>query len=432
MNIKFNLIKQDKDPKSDSLIYLWVFDGRFDDRKFKRSTGKRIHASEWDAKNHRAKIRESLSPREKENLLELNKYLKSLKHTVEDFEAKKYNSKSLVKDDLHEFIKASMEDDLKLRKEEVKKETDFFKLWQSLIDGTRVKGVKLTANTIKSKQQTLNKLADFALDTGFKPTFQNLDKEFYSKFVNYLENQSAHRKDVPDLKPNSVGKHIKEVKAILREADDQGKIEVNQSYLKKSFSVIRKPSPSISLNIEDLEKIRALKLKGSKAANRDVFVMACFVGARHSDWKQIHPDNVETDGKEEALGINQQKTQNKIFVPIHPVVKKIWRQYGGNPPKVISSNKLAEDIRAICKDADLGEKYTAISTHTARRSFATNSYLAGMDVHQIMNCTGHKTEASFLNYLKLEGKDKARLAGKSKFFEDGESWSKFEPQMKIA
>jgi integrase len=83
------------------------------------------------------------------------------------------------------------------------------------------------------------------------------------------------------------------------------------------------------------------------------------------------------------------------------------------------------------KEANLGnvmingrqvEKWTEITTHTARRSFATNAYLSGsLDVYQIMRCTGHKTEASFLLYLKLDGKDYALKAAESKFFRN-ESW----------
>ena len=65
------------------------------------------------------------------------------------------------------------------------------------------------------------------------------------------------------------------------------------------------------------------------------------------------------------------------------------------------------------------DKGSEISTHTARRSFATNAYLSRtLDVHQIMKCTGHKSESSFLKYLKLNGKDFAMEAADSKFFND--------------
>jgi hypothetical protein len=42
-----------------------------------------------------------------------------------------------------------------------------------------------------------------------------------------------------------------------------------------------------------------------------------------------------------------------------------------------------------------------ISTHTAPRPFATNEYLAGTPSLTIMAITGHKTEKSFLRYIRI-------------------------------
>lgn len=47
------------------------------------------------------------------------------------------------------------------------------------------------------------------------------------------------------------------------------------------------------------------------------------------------------------------------------------------------------------KKSETFPKWSLISTHTARRSFATNEYLAGTPVVTIMAITGHKTEKAF-------------------------------------
>ncbi len=44
-------------------------------------------------------------------------------------------------------------------------------------------------------------------------------------------------------------------------------------------------------------------------------------------------------------------------------------------------------------------KYEKVGMHTARRSFATNAYLAGMDNVIIMRVTGHKKEKNLLGYI---------------------------------
>jgi integrase len=55
------------------------------------------------------------------------------------------------------------------------------------------------------------------------------------------------------------------------------------------------------------------------------------------------------------------------------------------------------------------KKYEKVSTHTARRSFATNLFNEGFPTHLIMKVTNHKTESAFLKYIKIAPKDSAKL-----------------------
>jgi hypothetical protein len=55
------------------------------------------------------------------------------------------------------------------------------------------------------------------------------------------------------------------------------------------------------------------------------------------------------------------------------------------------------------------EKSELLTSHTARRSFATNEFLAGTEPLTIMAITGHKTEKSFYKYIKLSPRDHAKL-----------------------
>lgn len=62
------------------------------------------------------------------------------------------------------------------------------------------------------------------------------------------------------------------------------------------------------------------------------------------------------------------------------------------------------------------EKWQVISSHTARRSFATNAYLAGIPVFRIMLITGHKTEESFFRYIRIGKAENARELAQHPFF----------------
>jgi integrase len=52
-------------------------------------------------------------------------------------------------------------------------------------------------------------------------------------------------------------------------------------------------------------------------------------------------------------------------------------------------------------------KWKMVTTHTARRSFATNLYKQDFPSLGIMAITGHKTEASFLKYIKVTPREHA-------------------------
>ena len=68
-------------------------------------------------------------------------------------------------------------------------------------------------------------------------------------------------------------------------------------------------------------------------------------------------------------------------------------------------------------------KWEMISSHTARRSFATNEYLNGTPSITIMAVTGHKTEKAFLKYIKVTSREHAE---KMKFL-----WEKRESKLLV-
>src|SRR5690606_24544934 len=52
-------------------------------------------------------------------------------------------------------------------------------------------------------------------------------------------------------------------------------------------------------------------------------------------------------------------------------------------------------------------KWELVQTHTARRSFATNSHDMGVDSYSIMAVTNHRSEKAFLRYIKTSKKQHA-------------------------
>jgi integrase len=105
-----------------------------------------------------------------------------------------------------------------------------------------------------------------------------------------------------------------------------------------------------------------------------------------------------------------------------------------NIPKAISNQKMNFALKEIGKLAGLDAstqvtktragllethvlpKYKLITTHTARRSFATNAYLSGVSSLAIMKITGHKSESSFMKYIKGSQEENATALSKHPFF----------------
>jgi integrase len=409
MNIHFQLRQQGA---SDPIIIMNVFDSRFEQRKFMYSTGISIDKNHWDKRRNRAKL---ILAKSKE-YEELNKHLDQLHQTVISFMSERHSFNCLYRKELKATILNSR---IGQNHETQIDETEyFFETWEKIITESKTsKGEGTTEDTKRQKRQTLKLVQKFSKERKLRPSFETIDMNFYHAFDRYMKDQMQSG--------NSRGKHFKEIKSLLREAMDRD-IKVNLSFQKKSFKVIRMPTDSTYLNIQELIKISSLRLPSNLEVHRDIFLMACFVGVRHSDWDQISQANCVMENGKELLKIKQTKTLDIIHIPVHGVVKQILNKYNGQPLKVISNQNFNEALKEICKLADLGmvsingqvvEKWTEVTTHTARRSFATNAYLSkSLEVYQIMKCTGHKTEASFLAYLKLNGKDFAMQAAESKFF----------------
>ncbi|MDP3452058.1 MAG: tyrosine-type recombinase/integrase [Bacteroidales bacterium] len=202
----------------------------------------------------------------------------------------------------------------------------------------------------------------------------------------------------------------------------------------KSFSEysFKKDDPvSIYLTTEEIERIHKLKLKDNTSTIRDIFVVGCCTGLRFSDYSKINTANIQSD----TINVKTQKTGAKVVLPVHWMVKEIISRNNGSIPKLeLSQQNFNKVIKNIAKKAGINteiliesmrgndrirrrvKKYNLVCTHTARRSFATNMYLAGIPTAKIMLCTGHQTEDSFFKYIRIGKQENAKELSEHPFF----------------
>lgn len=247
--------------------------------------------------------------------------------------------------------------------------------------------------------------------------FDTIDNNFYHHFVEYLIK-------IKKLSTNAIGKNLQVVKLIMNEATERG-LNKNMAFKSKRFAVVSEKSESIYLTEKEVLEISNLDLSQNERLDkvRDLFIIGCHTGLRYSDFSILSPSHI----KDGFIEIVQSKTGDPVTIPLHQSVERILEKYKGKLPRSISNQKTNGYLKEIGQKApSLNEevqksmtkggerltksykKWELLSTHTARRSFATIEYLNGTPSITIMAITGHKTEKSFLKYIKASPNDHAR------------------------
>jgi integrase len=116
------------------------------------------------------------------------------------------------------------------------------------------------------------------------------------------------------------------------------------------------------------------------------------------------------DTNAKTVIVNAQKTNTDCVIPISQTLQNTILKYGGKMPAKPSLTTFDAKIKHVCRLAGI-EKYKLVSSHTARRSLATNLYLAKQPIGTIMSITGHGSEANLRKYLKMDAQDKRELVG---------------------
>jgi len=286
-----------------------------------------------------------------------------------------------------------------------------------------IKNTSNKSSTTKSYSVTRKNLSDYQAKHKVILTFKNVDIDFYNSFIKFL-NKSG-------LAKNTIGTRIKILKTFLSNAEQRG-LNVCQDFRKKTFAKPNEETNPVYLSISELTTIYQLNnLPKYLDKVRDIFLIGCFTGLRFSDLSKLTQDNITSD---DLISIKTQKTGQNVDLPIHPIVKQILEKYEYKLPKLLSNQKFNEYIKDVVKFAGIDEpvnitktkgnlltsqnikKYDLISSHTARRSFATNAFLNDMPAISIMKITGHKTETSFMKYIRMSTKDNALKLKSHKFF----------------
>jgi integrase len=324
--------------------------------------------------------------------------------SVKKERCKKDTEKNYLLGEVRKFIETQVKRGQKLRKPGGT---------ESVIEAVRERGEKIAANgNIKSGRQyeTLaQNLIRYQEEKEIKcPSVGKVSQEYVQGFVHFL------------MKKNVANSHIcKQVKSLITIVRRYG---FNETVEKPQ----NKFQEKIYLTPKEIQKIAEVKdLSEENERIKDVFLIACYTALRFSDLAE----GVRKDG---FLHVIQKKTGQKVVLPISEKLERILDKYERVPR--ICNQYFNREIKKIAEKAGVTElvgitsyrggkmireekrKCDIISSHTGRRSFATNAINAGIPHTHVMKFTGHRSMNAFMSYIRSDAQVSAILYQDHDFF----------------
>lgn len=365
--------------------------------RYRLSTGQKVSPNVWDFKNQRLKATAT-------NAAAINDFFKSLETLAESVLMAFLSSGQVP-------TQQQFKDEFEAQRSNTKQEITLGQAFGLFIEHH---SNSLEYNTIKNYKRNQNRILEFEARTKGTHNVEKFGAKQYEAIIAYLSTELNHSK-------NTLADMAKTMKTVLKWLSEQeGFKDLQIPEMVVSWEV----ASDIYLNPLDLDQIWNLQfgIAEGRERVRDLFLIGCYTGLRYSDFHKLRLENISGN----IAHIATKKTKSMVQIPIHPRVVEILEKYNGTLPKVISNQQFNSHLKVIGQMAGFNElipktrtnggtqqtewipKWQMISTHTARRSFATNLYkLKRFSTVTCMRLTGHKTESEFMKYIKVSQEEAA-------------------------
>lgn len=298
--------------------------------------------------------------------------------------------------------------------------------------------------TTKKYVTTLHKLEAFEKATRTSLSFRDINLDFYTRFERWLKSKG--------YSINYFGTLTNCIKVVYRDARDVDGLHNFYETEKRGFSSPSISSKAVYLTNDELQRIADVQItpetliaadamyakmkrpdleRKAEALHltRNKFILGAYTALRVSDFNSLRHINISNG----YFRVTTKKTGASVVIPIHPAIRKMM-EAGFDIATPISEQKINLHIKEVARLAGITQpveatkfvnhravvdwwpKCDVITTHTARRSAATNMYKAGIPTISIMRITGHTTEKSFMKYIKISAEENAELMARNKYF----------------
>jgi len=174
-----------------------------------------------------------------------------------------------------------------------------------------------------------------------------------------------------------------------------------------------------------------------------VFVLGCLTGLRFSDFSSLQLNDIRNG----MLHKKQTKSDAWVVIPLRKEALSLFNNEFRDQIPILTNTEFNRHIKTLGKLAGIKElikfshkkghkdvivekpKHDWITSHTCRRSFCTNEFLAGTPVELIMKISGHKSVKDFYKYIRVTPEEAANKI--KDLWEKRGGMEVFKPQLRI-
>lgn len=245
--------------------------------------------------------------------------------------------------------------------------------------------------------RTVKEVTDYDSETALA----DVDKEYLTRFMEYLVSRSAHNTDRKKMTKSTVFLYLCYVRAALNYA-------VRESVIPKSpFKGITRAS--LSIHEHKREYLTADEIKrliATPCYREDIkgaFLFSCFSGLRIYDIMNLRWKDIVRTTTHWQVEIIQYKTGVELFLPLNMNARKWLPEKPENAteedrvfPRL--TRNYGQSLGTWMENAGITKD---ITFHAARHSFATLCLTAGIDIYTTSQLLGHTTIRHTQRYARI-------------------------------
>jgi integrase/recombinase XerD len=285
---------------------------------------------------------------------------------------------------------------------------DEIKLYDYIDDFVETKKKKndVIKKTISRYNKVRETMADFLKDNKKEAMLlTDVNSELVNLFDAYMK-YNLKVKDKP-LQKNTINKYHSNLRTILLQAFNEGKIKSNPY---KFFKIKHKPSNRLFLSEDELLllKNKTFDLERNEKV-RLIYLFSCYTGIRFEDAQQLSKSNlVRNSNGDVNLSFISNKAKKQQEVPIindaiaviDEMAKKFKDELSITNKLLpqISNQKFNDYLKAVAVRAGIDKELTH---HTARHTFATYMLNRGVAPTALQALLGHSNIRETMLYAKI-------------------------------